>query len=857
MHRSFLVPITVLTLILLMVGCSGNTSSPASPDLTSDSRQAVTSSSQQLWGFWNITLDKETGEFTTVPLRQAMFQANVTQFLQPPIAPVHLLQIAIVPGETDMANGYVVCEVNVRHPFPGLAVYRGFDVKGILISDGSIIGADDTTELWPGPDKSMLLNADGYTRWWNPSEFTTYETILGFTKGKLAPMYLGSATINGYKYFSDALDPEDTLDPLTYTNRGTLSTVPGENSRRYEIQFEMVDEEPFFGFNYAVTASYLDPVSHEDPGYPLDAFPASANSPEPFRIAVSDNGSTAYYENDSSFGGNLNLNIEVYDWGFNFTSTVTDEIAAISIESPTLFAGSVPVDLGSVDPGTTPLSWIIPVTVPDVTPTGVDNQEILIRVESTHEIGYAPDIPGITGFDYPEDVPLAAYDRWEVPIGNLTPENTPPTIGVIDGPSVVMEGDTEVYTLSFANDPEDGTNLTILWENDGDDDFDDDLDGDDTDLSADLNFPTQGNYTLYARAVDSGGLYTDSEPFEVEVPYCPDAIHDSFSNCYLTGVSGSNFWRMDSGRQTTGTYEDDLILQIDYTRLGHLDTSSGSSWPVQDYISLQNSGSGTIVFSIDVCDYSGRVIVAGRFTSGNASTFYVYDKDGTYLSSFDVGGGRRIGAIDTFENGDIWVATCQYNGYSAPDNTYLQHYEYQDASPYYIEDTSDMFDTTSQVNNHSNIWDIAISFAQDRLYLFHGNYGNSAAPYGEIYSYDIASDGTLTNNTSVQNLSVFPYQVTGAYMDGQSNCTYGKIDIDHGSEASDNCRIIAMARSYPAGGTILGLLDQDLDLVDYSVIHGTPYSFSIGLNDVPADRQIVATAYNSGYVYKSEAPAGW
>jgi hypothetical protein len=548
----------------------------------------------------------------------------------------------------------------------------------------------------------------------------------------------------------------------------------------------------------------------------------------------------------------LKLEIEVFDWGLAGASNVTDEIAGITLESPTLFDNLVNVDLGGALPGSSVYSRIFPILIPNVTPTGVTGQEVMIRVLSAHPTSYAPDYPGISGVPYPEGVPLTAYSLWTAMIATQS-NNTAPQVGVIDGPSSVFEKEMSDYTLSYANDAQDGTNLTIRWDSDGDNDFADDLDGNNTDLAATLSWQTNGSYHVVARVLDSGGLHTDSAPFDVDVTYCPTEVYGPVSGYALQGAPPELMVRMDSAFLSAGPYASQVLVQCNRTDIKRFDTSGSSPWPGQPYITLQDSDASTFVTSLDVDDFSGRVIVAGRSNAWPANQFQVYDSSGAYLGAISVGSGRWVSAFDTDKNGDVWASTCQGS------NTWLQHFVYQDSSPYYVEDTADQLDTSAQVNQTCNVWDIAISYSLRRLYLFHGNYNNGPAPYGEIYGFDMAPDGTLT--LAVQNLTVFPTLVAGAYMDWVGFCTYGKIDIDHVSEVSDGCRIVAMARRYDGvPDTYFGLLDGDLNMVDLKsnpTLPGGYYAFSLGTDPDPAKRKMVATTYSTGTIYKAEAPSGW
>ncbi len=859
MYTKPAIGLLAVTLLFVLIGCSGSGGSgtPVTPGLQEMRDVSGPSASQHLWGFWDVTLDKDTGQFELIPLRDALFQANVTGFLQPPSNPIHLLTIMIDPGLTDMANGYIVCDVTARHPFPGLPQYRGFDVKGIVMGDGTHMGESGNGELWPALTDLRLLNADGYSRWWNPTEFTTYGTILGYVEGKLAPPALVDGTVNAYKYYADGFDAEAPMDDLNLDMRGTFSPLDGANTRRYVLQFPMAGGEPVFKFNYAITASYLDPIDDSDPNYPLESYAPESNQSEAFRINVTDVGSSAFYENPSSFGGNLNLSVEVFDWGFGGTSVVTDEISEITLESPTLFTGHQFVDLGTGMEGTSAYSYQFSVTVPDVTPTGTEDQEILVRVISTEPADYEPEIPGITGFAYPA-VPLTAYYLWEAEISDSTGENAP-EVGVVDGPAAVLEGDTELYTLSYATDVEDGTFLTILWDNDGDLDFNDDTDGDDTNLEGLLEFPTAGDVQVIARAVDSSLLYTDSAPFDVVVEYCPTDIHDNFQYKMLGDAPGSNYWKMANAFIPTGDYAGQVLVQRAALQLYRYDVTQASPWFGNLFITLAPpAGPSDFVAQLDACDYSGRFVLHASNGSMGASTWQAYDDEGTFLSNFYLPGGLNLNAMDTNNNGDVYIVTSSPGLPGGSGSNYIYHYEYGENSPYYNQIPANTEDISTILQGNCEVFDIAISYSLQKLYLLRGYPGNYIAPFGELYCWDIQEDGSLVLDTTIQNLAVFPTIVHGAFPWNFGILVDGGIEIDHSAEVSDQCRLVVMAQSY-AGGHYFGLLDYEANVVDMELI--TPYArryhFCLRQSEDPTERYIFTSGYSAGSVYLADPPAGW
>ena len=231
---------------LAALGCSG-AGIPSSPDpavLPADASRKIHSS----WGLWQgvINPQAETIEFTE--LRTGDFHLNVLPFLEPP----PLLNLTL---ESLEFNGDIIeVDIGLRHPFLGLTEFTGFDVCGIFISNGSISGFADSDLVMAGKGDTRLLNADGYSRWWNPAEFPMNGSIFGYTDGLLgAPDSFAdyNSTINGYKYFCDDLhNPDDPLDEVTQE----MFSAGQKNIRHYTIKMGSG-----LIFNYAVDASWQFP----------------------------------------------------------------------------------------------------------------------------------------------------------------------------------------------------------------------------------------------------------------------------------------------------------------------------------------------------------------------------------------------------------------------------------------------------------------------------------------------------------------------------------------------------------------------------------------------------------------------
>jgi len=380
---------------------------------------------------WDVQLDPSTNSAEIVPVRGAEFTANVTQFLQPPIANKHLMGIEI-NNETDWITGYVNVDVIFTHPFPGLDVYTGFDVRGVCIGNGSISGIADGDIYYAGEEELRILDPDGLTRWFNPTEFSNYETILGFTLGKLGtPVLTFNGTLNGYKYYCDTIDNQDKVeeffdDPGCQNPRGYF-TAGNTIRRTYELQFPAPGGMPDYQFQYAVVASWENPVN--DPPEIPDDFELTANCQEAYCLSAADM-SDMFYIDPGTAGGTLALEVRIFDHqGFQNSAGWAGEIAAISLESPD---GLIPTGLATFDSvalagaivGQDEKSATYYLEVPDVTPPNAGEFNILIEVDNAEPADYDSGFPG---FAFP-DGPLAAYFMTKVGVGS----NVPPTVISID-----------------------------------------------------------------------------------------------------------------------------------------------------------------------------------------------------------------------------------------------------------------------------------------------------------------------------------------------------------------------------------------------------------------------------------------
>ena len=178
-----------------------------------------------------------------VPARGVEIHLNARQFLED--APCQDC-LKVVKVQKDMSSMVLTATIQMTHPFTGLAKYTGFDVRGVVITNGSHVFPTLSVTM---PDVTMgdftLINPDGYTRMWNTVDFPRGSgplNILEYSKGKFATAGGFTGTVNPYIEFSE--DPR--------------SSFPAGGSMLKDFQLKIVPGGVKFG--YAVDASWAPPT---------------------------------------------------------------------------------------------------------------------------------------------------------------------------------------------------------------------------------------------------------------------------------------------------------------------------------------------------------------------------------------------------------------------------------------------------------------------------------------------------------------------------------------------------------------------------------------------------------------------
>ena len=478
--RYYLVLVAVVCLAAM--GCSSG-SAPMSPSLGLSAERpvaAATVNSILPWGMWEVTLDPSTSSATIIPLRALEFTANVTQFMQPPASKKNLLGVAINSGLTDWATGHVVVDVSFTHPFPGLDTYTGFDVRGVCMGDGSTQGVADPAIFYAGANELRVLNADGMTRWFNSTEFTTYGTLFGFTFGKLGAQGMWfTGTLNGYKYFCDGLTKDADVGGFfanpSCTNPRGLFSAGNTITRTYDLQFGLSGGAPKYAFQYAVAASWAPPMIQPPTKVP-DDFGTSANCQEAYVLTTMDRGDL-YYASPTQIGGSLALDVTAYDHqGVQHSAGVSDEITRIRLESQ---GGFIETNLATFEGAALNSAMIesnakyaryhlmVPEAKMHLSASGT--MPILVAVESANPATYDSGNPG---FAFPPGA-LASYAMGSVNISSLDANKPPVAVAsVVGGKTSCFAGQSLSFDGSASYDP-DGTIASYAWDSDDDGVYDD------------------------------------------------------------------------------------------------------------------------------------------------------------------------------------------------------------------------------------------------------------------------------------------------------------------------------------------------------------------------------------------------
>jgi len=307
--------LTLAVVLTVTVGCAGNNPGPVIPETAiqttgTASTQAGQTSNRYTLGLWGVSVDDTHTSVEVIPLRAAEFHLNATKLLEGGMC-VDCLQIGnlqvIAPDE-------IWLDLTIRHPVEENLTFTGFDPRAIFISAGNYLFPESERLVSTGDDLPRLLNPDGFTALFNPTQFPTDSSlpaILKYWPGQYATGGDLTATLNPFLAY--AIDQPRRM-----------FTPGAEEARTVKLQLPSGGIQ----FGYAVDVSWVDP------GFPVtdpeNDFPDEANVIEPYQV------STHLCDVLTPEPGNTTC-LTVNVWSHQQAAS----IGPVSLEAPELFSGTV------------------------------------------------------------------------------------------------------------------------------------------------------------------------------------------------------------------------------------------------------------------------------------------------------------------------------------------------------------------------------------------------------------------------------------------------------------------------------------------------------------------------------------
>jgi hypothetical protein len=509
---TFVIATIVLTLFVA-IGCSGGGGgSPATPstnpDLTSGPGQTgqAQNPNTSLLGYYDIYFDVESQTMQVVEDRTASFTMNIIPLLIQMTSPPKGLAIgSLVIDNTYPENLMVEVELKWYHPFPTMDQFKIYDYMGVIISNGDSTLMYHNLRVGNYGTDTYMTNADGYTRWFNPSEFTT-EGVLGWAPGG-CQNYKGNAKVNPYKAYGKGLSVNGSLwDWLEggSNNDGVFKSGAG---RRMKLEFPSPPPGDGLVFGFAMVCCWENQGSGPYSPY-------HRKEPIAFRVDVEND---IYYDGSVS-DGNLIADIDVWAWGAQPSTVLIEStvLSGIEVAAPTGGGGA---------------NWsTYSIDVPAAPITSIDGHELWV-IAVCDDYNYI-NIPGVPA--PPGTQPLAAFYRVPLYIG--TELNVCPVIDdVYDdvmGPGggilgIVPSGFGYITYTADSHDDNNDT-LTTTWYVTADgvalDTSTDAVPDGSIGWYADIG---HGQWDLYV-GVDDGGCEVFSGPYDV-------CANDAGGTIYIAG----------------------------------------------------------------------------------------------------------------------------------------------------------------------------------------------------------------------------------------------------------------------------------------------------------------------------------
>jgi hypothetical protein len=258
----------------------------------------------RLLGSWTFYIDSAHERVDVVPRRDPHFHLNGLRFLEEYCK--NCLQITSILNNGD---GTIDLTVRITHPFKGFPQYTGFDVKGIIMFNGSYEYPNSGfyKELpkpifrvsWRERGDPEVLNPDGYVIRWSPQwQSGSTAPIFNYWEGRFA-RGVPNADLNAYLNFYSHEERHMFASDASVSRTCHIWLPPGPVVAGYAV--EACWEPPT-----------VTPVTN-----PLEDFPLSANQGEAYHFKFVVNNGEVITECEGCCGSSdcSDLYVEHAQWG--------------------------------------------------------------------------------------------------------------------------------------------------------------------------------------------------------------------------------------------------------------------------------------------------------------------------------------------------------------------------------------------------------------------------------------------------------------------------------------------------------------------------------------------------------------
>lgn len=629
---------------LSLSACStvGNLTSPFTDPVTDQSLASGNSttheSSTVLWGYYDLFVDPDDWTITASLNRSAMYTVNVTNIINNMPAGLGISMNGTTPG-----TGYVDVDldITITHPLND-AKFDGYDVRGVFLGQGTgVLDWDDDLTYAIKDIDPYIPATDGYTRWFNPTEFGN-PGLFGYAEGKYASHgFLPSATLNPYRYFADGIGPHTSIGQYIkngpanpgYFLHGTAIT------RNYYIRFPV--PTPGFKYGYAIIADWEGPDPSQHPSHAREAIGCDAFYD-----------GDVYYIDENENGGTLRLIITLFDWISELDSGVMKDFQ-ITVES-TVTSVPYTMNLSEMVPSYMATPEIkFEVEIPADTVSSFAGNEYWVIVEYPGEDFSNPfGIPNDTG-----NANLVSAFRSSIPV-SPTPIPSIDIISPNGGEEIKVTGD---FMIEWENHFFDG-DVKIEYSNDN---FNNDsnliadfLANTGEYLWEDIPCDILTNLKVRVKAIDDpAGNYDISDgTFKlVDSGYAEIIGTENNDLCYASGVTNSRFTLVGT-TYSDQTKNDCKLVQYLSCNTPNLDLTWGGS--EHDYcndVFVTGGNYGLVTGSFrGTADFDPGPGFDIRDIKGGSDVFVSYfNPSGNFVWTRTFGGtGQESGQAVTYESGE-------------------------------------------------------------------------------------------------------------------------------------------------------------------------------------------------------------